>query len=398
MRISSKVPEYGSSEPYGPLAGVKVVDLTSVGMGPYATQILGDMGADVIKIEAPEGDVFRHAEPFRSEGMGAIFMNLNRNKYSLTLDLKNADDLAHLNTLIEQADVFVSNVRPRALRRVGLDYETLAKSNERLIYCAAVGFGQDGPYAERPAFDDIIQAMSGIADLQGRNTGEPAYVSTIMADKVAGLTLAYTIPMALYEREKSGRGQAIEVPMFETLVSFCMIEHMGGEVFDPPLGPMGYGRVLSPYRKPYRTRDGFASVVPYTDAQWQRFFALSGHPELAADARFASARARSTNFDALYRFLSDIVLLRTTDEWIKLLGPADIPVAAVISPEELLEDEHLNQTGFFVKREHPTEGTVRLMNIPTKFSRTPGRIAKLPSRQAAYCQTADRPIVQSESD
>jgi len=389
MRISFKVPEYGSSESYGPLAGVKVVDLTSVGMGPYATQILGDMGADVIKIEAPEGDVFRHAEPFRSEGMGAIFMNLNRNKRSLTLDLKNTDDLAHLNALIAQADVFVSNVRPRALRRVGLDYGTLAKSNERLIYCAAVGFGQDGPYAERPAFDDIIQAMSGIADLQGRNTGEPSYVSTIMADKVAGLTLAYSIPMALYEREKSGRGQAIEVPMFETLVSFCMIEHMGGKVFDPPLGPVGYGRVLSPHRKPYRTRDGFASVVPYTDAQWQRFFALSGHPELAADARFMSARARSTNFDALYGFLSEIVLLRTTDEWIKLLQPADIPVAAVISPEELLEDEHLKQTGFFVKREHPTEGTVRLMNIPTKFSRTPGRIAKLPPRQDPHCNAAD---------
>ncbi|MFM0157096.1 MULTISPECIES: CaiB/BaiF CoA transferase family protein [Paraburkholderia] len=398
MRISFKALEYESPEPYGPLAGVKVVDLTSVGMGPYATQILGDMGADVIKIESPEGDVFRHAEPFHSEGMGAIFMNLNRNKDSLTLDLKNTDDLVHLNALIAQADVFVSNVRPRALIKLGLDYETLAKSNERLIYCAAVGFGQDGPYAERPAFDDIIQAMSGMADLQGRNTGAPSYVSTIMADKVAGLTLAYAIPMALYEREKSGRGQAVEVPMFETLVSFCMIEHMGGEVFDPPLGSMGYGRVLSPHRKPYRSKDGFVSVVPYTDAQWQRFFTLSGHPELAADTRFVNARTRSTNFDALYRFLSEIVQLRTTDEWIELLGPADIPVAAVISPEELLEDEHLKQTGFFVKREHPTEGMVRLMNIPTRFSRTPGRIAKLPQRQDAHWHAADHPLVQSEPD
>lgn len=380
---SLRNPALNEEQSFGPLAGVRVVDLTSVGMGPYGTQILGDMGAEIIKIEAPEGDVFRHAAPARSEGMGAIFMSLNRNKKSITLDLKNADDLGKLRQLIAGADVFVSNVRPRALCRLGLDYASLAADNPRLIYCAAVGFGQNGPYKEKPAFDDIIQAMSGIASLQGANASEPAYVNTIIADKVAGLTLAYSIPMALYEREKSGRGQAIEVPMFETLVSFALIEHMGGQAFEPSLGGMGYGRVLSPHRKPYRTKDGFVGMLPYTDAQWLRFFTLAERPDLAADPRFTSARSRSTHFDELYEILAAIVLARTTAQWIALLEPADIPVAAVLSPEDLLDDEHLKQTGFFVEREHPDEGTVRLMNIPVRFSRTPGCIATLPPRQNA---------------
>jgi crotonobetainyl-CoA:carnitine CoA-transferase CaiB-like acyl-CoA transferase len=373
-----------SERPFGPLQGIKVVDLTSVGMGPYATQILGDMGAEVLKIEAPEGDVFRHAAPASSNGMGAIYMSLNRNKRSVTLDLKHPSDLAALKLLIEGADVFVSNVRPRALRKLGLDYESLSADNPRLIYCAAVGFGQQGPYAERPAFDDIIQAMSGIASLQGHNSGVPAYVNTIMADKVAGLTLAYSIPMALYEREKSGRGQAIEVPMFETLVSFALIEHLGGEAFEPPLGPMGYGRVLSPHRRPYQTQDGYISLLPYTDGQWSRFFALAGRPELAADERFSSAKSRSTNFDALYGTLAEIVLERTTQAWLNLLELADIPVAAVLSLDELLDDPHLAQTDFFIEREHPTEGTVRMMNIPVRFSRTPGEIRSLPPRQGSH--------------
>lgn len=369
--------------PFGPLAGVKVVDLTSVGMGPYATQIFGDMGAEVIKVEAPEGDVFRHSVPASSPGMGAVFLNLNRNKRTLTLDLKDPDDLAALKRLIETADVFISNVRPRALRKLGLDYDSLSSSNDRLIYCAAVGFGQSGPYAQKPAFDDIIQAMSGIAALQGANSGTPAYVNTIVADKVAGLTLAYAIPMALYERERSGRGQAIEVPMFETLVSFTLIEHMAGRTFDPHLGPMGYVRVLSPHRRPYRTADGFVGLLPYTDSQWKRFFALSGRVDLAEDPRFQSAETRGGHYDELYEELARIVLTRTTEEWLELLEAADIPVARVMSPDDLLDDVHLKETGFFVEREHPTEGTLRLMSSPVKFSRTPAQIATLPEPQGA---------------
>ena len=218
----------------GPLHGIRVIDMTSVAMGPYATQILGDMGAEVIKVEAPEGDVFRASAPSASPGMGPAYLNLNRNKYSETLDAKAPHDRDSLLRLIDGADVFVSNIRPAALARLGLDAPTLCATNPRLIHCCAVGFGQDGPYAARPAFDDIIQAMSGLADLQGRNGGAPAYVNTILADKVAGLTLAYAIPMALYERERSGQGQAIEVPMFETLVSFTLVEHLSGHSFDPP--------------------------------------------------------------------------------------------------------------------------------------------------------------------
>ncbi|WP_429258149.1 CaiB/BaiF CoA transferase family protein [Paraburkholderia sp. GAS334] len=390
MTSATKDTSPTSEGPFGPLAGVRVVDLTSVGMGPYATQILGDMGAEILKIEAPEGDVFRYPEPASSPGMGAIYIALNRNKKSITLDLKVQNDLATLKRLIADADVFVSNVRPRALRKLGLDYEALSRDNTRLIYCAAVGFGQNGPYAEKPAFDDIIQAMSGIASLQGRNVDAPSYVNTIIADKVAGLTLAYSIPMALYEREKSGRGQAIEVPMFETLVSFALIEHLGGKTFEPSLGPTGYGRVLSPHRRPYQTKDGFVSLLPYTDAQWSRFFVLAGRGDMATDVRFTSAKARSMNFDSLYGALADIVKERTTGEWIDLLEPADIPVAPVLSIDDLLQDKHLKETEFFVEREHPTEGTVRITNIPVRFSRTPGQIRSLPPRQGSDQAELDR--------
>jgi crotonobetainyl-CoA:carnitine CoA-transferase CaiB-like acyl-CoA transferase len=365
------------SRPFGPLAGVKIVDLTSVGMGPYATQIFGDMGAEVIKVEAPEGDVFRHSVPTKSPDMGAVFLNLNRNKRAVTLDLKEGEQLATLKRLIADADVFISNVRPRALEKLGLDYAALASDNPRLIYCAAVGYGQDGPYAGRPAFDDIIQAMSGLAALQGANADAPAYVNTILADKVAGLTLAWAVPMALYERERSGRGQAIEVPMFETLVSFTMIEHMAGHTFEPPIAPTGYSRVLSPYRRPYRTADGFIGLLPYTDAQWQRFFELADQPALARDVRFTTAQARGQHYDTLYETLAHIVTTRTTAEWITLLEAADIPVSRVMAPDELFDDPHLRSTGFFVEREHPSEGRVRMMNVPVRFSRTPGGIERL---------------------
>ncbi|MBB1595466.1 CaiB/BaiF CoA-transferase family protein [Achromobacter sp. UMC46] len=374
----------------GPLAGVRVIDMTSVGMGPYATQILGDMGADVIKVEAPEGDVFRASAPAASPGMGAAYLNLNRNKRSITLNAKDPDDRQRLLALVDGADVFISNVRPRALARAGLDAATLCARNPRLIYCSAVGFGQDGPYAAKPAFDDIIQAMCGLADLQGRNAGAPAYVNTIMADKVAGLTLAYAIPMALYEREKSGRGQAIEVPMFETLVSFTLVEHLGGRTFEPPRGGMGYNRVLSPERKPYRTRDGYIALLPYTDAQWQRFFSLAGRDDLAMDPRYQTPPMRARNVDTLYQQLAAIVAQRGTGDWLALLADADIPHSRVNTPEALFDDPHLAATGFFQRVEHPTEGTLTATSIPVRFSRTPGAL-----RRPAPRQDADRDMLDA---
>ncbi len=367
----------------GPLQGVRVVDMTSVAMGPYATQILGDMGAEVIKVEAPEGDVFRSSAPAAHAGMGPAYLNLNRNKFSVTLDAKAPADRERLLALIAGADVFVSNVRAAALARLGLDAATLCARHPRLIHCSAVGFGQDGPYAAQPAFDDIIQAMSGLADLQGRNSGAPAYVNTILADKVAGLTLAYAIPMALYERERSGQGQAIEVPMFETMVSFTLAEHLSGHSFVPPRGPMGYSRVLSPQRRPYRTSDGYLALLPYTDAQWRRFFALAQRPELAEDARYVDAAARARNFDALYQDLADIVAGRDTETWLALLAAADIPHSRVNTPQALFDDPHLRATGFFRQVEHPTEGSLVTTAIPVRFSRTPGGIRRLAPRQDA---------------
>lgn len=363
--------------PDGPLAGVRVLDMTSVGMGPYATQILGDMGATVIKVEPPSGDVFRQAAPARHPGMGAAFLNLNRNKYGVVLDVKDPADLSTVKALIGAADVFVSNVRPQSLRRLGLDYEALRAAHPRLIYCGAYGYSEAGPYAGQPAFDDIIQARCGMAHFQGgQGAGEPRYVNTILADKVAGLTIAYAIPMALYERERSGLGQAIEVPMFETLVSFLAIEHLAGQTFVPGIGGTGYARIMSPHRKPYRTLDGHIALLPYTDGQWARFFALAGRDDLARDPRYADAASRSAHIDSLYEALDDIVRTRTTAQWLALLQDADIPHAEVAAFDTLFDDPHLKATGMFYEYEHPTEGRLRGAGIPTRFSRTPGRIRK----------------------
>jgi crotonobetainyl-CoA:carnitine CoA-transferase CaiB-like acyl-CoA transferase len=371
----------------GPLAGVRVIDLTTVAMGPYATQILGDMGAEVIKVESPEGDVFRYAAPSRNPGMGAAYMNLNRNKKSVVLDLKKARDRDALLQLARDADVFVYNVRPQSMRKLGLDYETLARLNPRIIYCGTYGFSERGPYAGQPAFDDIIQAMSGLAALQGHN-GEagPEYVNTIIADKAAGLTAAYAISMALYEREKSGRGQAIEVPMFETIVSFTLLEHMAGATFVPTEHAMGYERVLSPNRKPYRTKDGYIGLLPYTTAQWQRFFAAAGEKALAADPRVSDAATRSRNINFLYSELARIVATRTTAEWVDILKDADIPMTPVREPKELLEDRHLAAVEFFKPATHPSEGEIRTIGIPVTFSRTPGSIRTLPPQLGEHTE------------
>jgi crotonobetainyl-CoA:carnitine CoA-transferase CaiB-like acyl-CoA transferase len=365
----------------GPLAGVRVIDLTSVVMGPYATQILGDMGAEVIKVESPEGDVFRQFAPFRHRGMSAAFLNLNRNKRSIVLDLKCDEERETLQQLITTADVFVTTVRPQAMRKLGLDYESLRNTNPRLIYCGAYGFSEDGPYAGRPAFDDIIQAMCGVAALEGHNhCDSPDYVKTIFADKTVGFAIAYSVAMALYERERSGHGQAIEVPMFETMVSYTLIEHLAGETFYPPQGGMRYERILSPNRKPYRTKDGHLSLLPYTTAQWVRFFDAVGRPDMITDPRVTDPPTRGKHINELYKIVAEVIAQRTTAEWIDLLTDADIPMTPVLSPEDLLNDEHLQQTGFFKRCQHPSEGDIRQLGIPVRFSRTPGTIRRLAPR------------------
>ena len=363
----------------GALDGVRILDMTGVGMGPWATQMLADMGADVIKVEAPGGgDIFRHVHPQRHAGMSHAFLNLNRNKRGIVLDAKLEADRAALFALIDRADVFVSNVRPQALARLGLDYPQLRERNPRLIYCGCYGYSEAGPYAGRPAVDDTIQAASSLAWFHGGAEGPPRYVKSIIADKVAALWVAQSIAIALYARERSGVGQAVEVPMFESVTAFMMVEHLAGRTFVPPNGPAGYNRITSDNRKPFRTRDGYLAVVPYTDAQWQRFFALANRPELALDPRFAKLNERSQNIAQLYALLEPIMVARDTAEWVVLLAEADLPFAPVNSVDDLLADPHLKAVGFWHSMQHPTEGQLTLPGLPVHYSATPGSIRRAP--------------------
>ncbi|GAA0503344.1 CoA transferase [Pigmentiphaga sp. GD03639] len=361
----------------GPLDGVRILDMSTVGMGPMATQMLGDMGADVIKVEPPAGDVFRHVTPQRHAGMSHAHLNLNRNKRSVVLDAKTPRGLEALLELIAGADVFVSNMRAPALRRLGLDHETLAPRFPRLIHCVCYGYSERGPYAGRPAIDDTIQAASGLAWLQGAGGAEPPrYVNSVVADKTVALYVSNAIACALYARERTGTGQSIEVPMFECMVAFLAPEHLAGRSFVPAEGEAGYARLLNDYRRPFATRDGYLSVVPYTDAQWRRFFALAGDPGMADDPRYCTARDRSRHFPELYRYVEDTLRTRTTAQWLAALETADIPFAPVHSFDDLLADPHLAALGFWRECEHPTEGRLRQAGIPVHFGATPGDVRR----------------------
>ncbi len=360
----------------GPLTGLRVIDLTSVLLGPYAAQILGDMGADVIKVEGPEGDTTRDLGPRRSPGMAAIYLNANRNKRALCIDLKSADGHAALMRLVKTADIFLHNMRPSAIKRLSLTYDDLRATNPNLIYCGAYGFNQDGPYADKPAYDDMIQGVSGLAASQSQLMGRPGYMPTVIADKATALTAVYAITMALYHRERTGEGQEVNVPMFETMVQFHMLEHLYGGNFEPPLGPVGYPRALSPNRHPYKTKDGMIGVLPYVDKQWRAFFELAGRPELMDDPRFCNIAARLDNIDAAYQVLSEIIETRTSAEWLRDLDAASIPAVPINTPGDLLEDEHLKATGFWQTMEHPSEGSLNYPGIPTSFSASPGRVRR----------------------
>jgi len=363
-----------SGRKQGPLAGVRVLDLTSVIMGPYATQIFADLGADVVKVESPDGDTTRHLPPGPEADRGAMFMNLNRGKRSLVLDLKQRQARDVLLRLAADADVFVHSMRAGAIARLGLTYDAVRAANPRIVYANLYGFGAGGPYADYPAYDDIVQAASGLVALQARlSGGEPTYLATVVADKVAGLTGAYAVIAALYAREKSGEGQEIEVPMFETLVSFAMTEHLCGSLFDPAIGPPEYPRVTSATRRPYRTADGHIGVMIYTDRQWAAFFAALDDPDWSRDPAFATMRSRTENIGAVLGRLADVMRHRPTADWLMLLRQAQIPATAINSPADLLEDPHLLATGFWERRDTP-DGRLRFPGIPTRFGGTPGAI------------------------
>lgn len=358
----------------GPLAGVKVIDLTSVLMGPYATQIMADLGANVIKVESPDGDTTRYLPPGPDPQRGGMFLNLNRGKRSVALDLKQPEAREALLRVIADADVFVHSMRPAAIKRLGLDYESLREANPRLIYCNLYGFSRAGPYRDYPAYDDIVQAASGLVALQAKlSGGMPTYLGTVAADKVAGLTGAYAIMAALYGREKTGEGQEIEVPMFETLVSFTMIEHLCGSLFDPPQGPPEYPRVTAAARRPYKTRDGFIGVMIYNDKHWRNFFHALGDPDWTRDPMFATMRSRAENIGAVLHQLAAVMEERTTEEWVALFRKAEVPAMQIASPEDLLHDPHLEATGFWNERDSEF-GKLRFPGIPTSFSGTPGAI------------------------
>jgi crotonobetainyl-CoA:carnitine CoA-transferase CaiB-like acyl-CoA transferase len=362
----------------GPLRGIRVLDLTTVVMGPSATQLLGDLGADVVKIETSTGDTMRWIGPWRHAGMGPMFLYGNRNKRSVVLDLKTPEGKAAALALAQRADVLVSNVRPDGLRRLGLDYATVRITNPNIIYCAAVGYGSGGPDAGKAVYDDLMQAASGIADLFGRVDGAPRYAPLNICDRVVGLYVANAITAALLYRTNTGEGQSIEVPMLETMAQFVLADHIGGGAFVPPEGEMGYRRLLSRTRGPYRTQDGYLAIVVYTDRQWRAFSQLIGQASLLdTDDRFHSQETRTRFAQDIGAFLTQQLSGRTTAAWLAALHAIDIPACPVNSIEALFADPHLSAVGFFSEADHPTEGRVTVSRFPATFSASPASIRRL---------------------
>jgi len=353
----------------GPLAGMTILDLTTVLMGPYATQILADMGADVIKVESPEGDIVRQLGPGRTPGMGGMFLNANRGKRSIVIDLKNPAGRDALLRLAAKANAIVYNVRPQAMARLGLGYEALAAANPAIVYVGLFGYGQSGPYAAKPAYDDLIQGASGVATLlAAAGDGTPRYVPITMADRVVGLMAVNAIMGGLMHQLRSGTGQRIDVPMFESMAEFVLIDHLGGLTYDPPLDHGGYSRLLSRHRRPYGTRDGYICALIYNDKQWRSFADSIGQPGMLDDPRFASHAARHQHIDAIYEEVGRIFLGRSTAEWHELLERADIPVMPMHTLQSILDDPHLQAVGFFKTIEHPVEGRIRQMQVPSSWS------------------------------
>jgi crotonobetainyl-CoA:carnitine CoA-transferase CaiB-like acyl-CoA transferase len=356
----------------GPLKDVRIIDLTAMVFGPYATQIMADMGADVIKIEQPGGDDTRYINAGPTPDLGGIYVNCNRGKRSVVLNLREEEGKAALRKLIEGADVFIHSMRGKAIARLGFDYASVAAIKPDIVYTNCYGFSRRGPYADKPAYDDTIQAECGIPYVQQLMNGEPGFAATILADKVAGLTALYATTMALFHRERTGEGQEVEVGMFETMASFMLVEHAGGMLFDPPIGPAHYHRVANKHRKPYKTKDGYVAALVYNDRHWNAFVeALK--PEWAKDD-MATLAGRAKQIDHIYQQLAETFLTRTTAEWLDLLGELHIPAAPLRTTDELFDDPHLKAVGFFEEVDSP-EGKIKFPGVPTWFSKTPGKVA-----------------------
>jgi crotonobetainyl-CoA:carnitine CoA-transferase CaiB-like acyl-CoA transferase len=353
----------------GPLAGVRILDLTTVVMGPYATQILGDFGADVIKVEPPEGDVIRNAWPYRNAGMGSIFLNTNRNKRSIVLDLKKDAAREACLALAKRCDVLVYNIRPQAMARLHLSYEEICAVNKKIIYVGCFGFSQRGPYAAKAAYDDMIQGAVGIPWLlKKQGAAEPRYAPMIVADRSVGQQVAGAVCAALYHREKTGEGQRVDVPMFEHLLQMILGDHLGGYTFEPQHGEAGYTRILSPDRRPYETKDGYVCALIYNDKQWKAFFDVIGKPEMFFKEEFSTQETRSRNYDQAYAMVAEELKRRTTAEWVAAFERADIPVQRMNSLDDIVADPHLAAIGYLRTVQHPSEGTIKSLGVPSEWS------------------------------
>jgi crotonobetainyl-CoA:carnitine CoA-transferase CaiB-like acyl-CoA transferase len=361
-----------SNKRSGPLAGVRVVDLTTMVFGPYCTQIMADMGADVIKVEPPEGDAVRNISVAPRPGMAGVFVNVNRGKRSVILDLRSENDKAELRKLIADADVFIHSMRSKAIAKLGFDYAAVSAINPAIVYTNCYGYSRRGPDRDLTAYDDTIQAACGLPAVQQMLTGEVSFVGTIMADKVAGLTALYATMMALFHKARTGEGQEVEVGMFETMASFMLAEHANGAMFTPPLGPAIYPRTVVPNRKPYRTKDGHVAALVYNDKQWSAFV-NAVKPAWNDESQFATLAQRAKCVDKVYGLLGQTFLEKTTQEWLTLLESIDVPAAPIRTPQELFDNPHLNEIGFFEPVE-TADGPVRFPGVPTWFSKTPGKI------------------------
>ncbi len=381
----------------GPLNGIKIVEFTSVVLGPWACQILGDMGADIIKVEPPVGDTNRNLGPNRNNSdMSALFMTCNRNKRSIVLDLKNPEGQEAALKLAAGADVMIHNFRPQAMVKMGLDYDAVKEVNPEIIYCATYGYSKKGPYGDKGALDDSIQAGSGIAMLMSMVEGEPRYLPTIIADKTTGMAVVNAVTAALFYKERHGEGQEIEVPMYETMVSFVMAEHQWGRTFEPPIGKAGYVRLMSEHRRPYKTKDGYIAVLPYWDNHWRTFCEIVGRPDLLSDPRFKDMQSRLTNIDVSYAETGKALSMKTTAEWLELLAPTNVPHMIVNTLDGLINDPQLVESGFWQIHDHPTEGKIRMAKSPYNFSKTPTDITRLPPRLGEQSEEILREVGYSE--
>ncbi len=364
------------------LEGIKVIDMTSVVFGPYSSQTLADLGAEVIKVESPGGDAFRHsAKPGKTQGMSPGYMALNRGKSSIVLNLKNSEDLGTMKALLADADVFIHNVRGQAVEKLGLGYEAAKQINPDIIYAHCVGFDQSGPYADLQAYDDVIQAASGTATLLPRVDGNPRprYFPSLIADKVAGLHGVYAVLAAIIHRLRSGKGQFVEVPMFEAFTHFMMLEHLGGQTFSPPNAPVGYARQLDPDRQPFPTSDGHVSIVAYTVKSWATIFALLDAPDYLEEQGLTDPKEWFANSAQLYQKIAELTQGFTSEEIIERCRLAQIPVQRVNDLANVKDDPQIRKVGLFEEREHPTEGPYLNIRPPVKFGYKSDREVRLPA-------------------